>query len=78
MSSDPSSDEWLSEERQRVGQTIRTVRMRHNLTQEQVFLAVPMSRAHYQAIEGGSGNPSLEMLLRISRVIGVPLADLVR
>ncbi|MCH0555830.1 helix-turn-helix domain-containing protein [Streptomyces sp. MUM 16J] len=48
------------------------------LTEERVFLAVPVSRSFYQEIEAGIANPSLDMLLRIARVIGVPIADLLR
>lgn len=71
-------DSWLRHESQRIGRRIRDVREHHNLTQEGVFLAVPMNRAHYQAIEAGRANPTLRTLLRIARAIGVPLEDLVR
>lgn len=50
--------------------------MDHNLSQEQVFLAVPLNRSHYQQIEAGTANPTLDMLLRIARAIGVPISDL--
>jgi transcriptional regulator with XRE-family HTH domain len=52
--------------------------MSQNLTQEAVFLAIPMNRSYYQDIEAGEGNPTLDTLLAIASVIGVPLADLVR
>ncbi len=52
--------------------------MTHNLTQEAVFLAVPMNRSYYQDIEAGDGNPTIDTLLAIASVIGVPLAELVR
>ena len=52
--------------------------MARNLTQEQVFLAVPLTRSFYQEIEAGQANPSLETLLRIARVIGVSISDLLR
>jgi transcriptional regulator with XRE-family HTH domain len=47
-----------------------------DLTQEKVFLAVPLNRAYYQQIESGIANPSLNTLLRIARVLGVRIADL--
>jgi transcriptional regulator with XRE-family HTH domain len=72
----PDDDEWLRRERQRIGRCIRTTREDRDLTQEQVFLAVPMNRSHYQQIESGEANPTLDMLLRIARVIGVPISDL--
>jgi len=49
-----------------------------DLTQEQVYLAVPAARSFYQEIEAGRANPSLEMLLRIARVIGVTISDLLK
>jgi len=50
--------------------------MNANLTQDEVYLAVPMSRNFYQQIEAGRANPSLNMLLAIARAIGVPAAHL--
>ncbi|MGW0869963.1 helix-turn-helix domain-containing protein [Streptomyces sp. NPDC002740] len=77
MLSDPPGDPWI-QERQRIGRAIRDARIHHNLTQEAVFLAVPMNRSYYQEIESGAANPTLDVLLDIAAVIGVPLADLVR
>ncbi|MFD9465305.1 helix-turn-helix domain-containing protein [Streptomyces sp. NPDC060027] len=75
MPTDPPDDD-LREERQRIGRSIRNARMDGNLTQEQVFLAIPLNRAYYQQIESGVANPSLNTLLRIARVVGVRVADL--
>jgi transcriptional regulator with XRE-family HTH domain len=75
---DQPDDEWLLHERRRIGQRIRETRMERNLTQEQVFLEAPVSRAFYQQIEAGEANPSLSTLLRIARVIGVSISDLLR
>lgn len=47
-----------------------------NLTQDAVFLAIPLSRNFYQKIEAGTANPSLNILLAIARVIGVTISDL--
>ncbi|MGQ4358585.1 helix-turn-helix transcriptional regulator [Streptomyces sp. SAS_272] len=77
MLSDPPDDPW-PQERLRIGNRIRDARIRHNLTQEAVILAIPMNRSYYQAIEAGRANPTLNTLLDIAAVIGVPLADLVR
>jgi transcriptional regulator with XRE-family HTH domain len=74
----PDDDEWLQQERRRIGERIRDVRMHRDLTQERVFLAVPLTRSFYQEIEAGRANPSLETLLRIARAIGVPIGDLLR
>jgi transcriptional regulator with XRE-family HTH domain len=75
---DLTDDQWLRDEGQRIGQRIRETREYRNLTQEQVFLAVPMNRAHYQDIEAGRANPTLRTLLRIARTLEVPFAELVR
>jgi transcriptional regulator with XRE-family HTH domain len=78
LSHRPDDDQWLLQERQRVGGQIRDARLHRNLTQEQVFLAVPLNRSYYQDVEAGRANPTLDTLLTIARVLGVPLADLVR
>ncbi|MFC9949179.1 helix-turn-helix domain-containing protein [Streptomyces prasinus] len=76
MPADQPDDE-TAREMLRIGRRIREVREHQGLTQEKVFLAVPMNRAHYQDIEGGRANPTLRTLVRIARAIGVPLAELV-
>ncbi|MFF7329610.1 helix-turn-helix domain-containing protein [Streptomyces sp. NPDC008150] len=73
MPHDLPDDDWLPEERRRVGASIREARLDRNLTQEQVYLAVPTTRSNYQKIEAGAVNPSLDMLLRVARVIGMPI-----
>ena len=52
--------------------------MDRNLTQEAVFLAVPLTRSFYQEIESGQANPTLDMLLRIARALGVSISALLR
>jgi transcriptional regulator with XRE-family HTH domain len=73
----PDDDEWL-QERRRIGRRIRDERMDRNLTQEQVFLAVPLTRSYYQEIESGRANPTLDTLLGISRALGVTISNLLR
>lgn len=77
MPRDLPDETWLLQERQRIGRRIRDARIDHNLTQEAVFLAVPVSRSYYQEIESGQGNPTLVTLILIARAIGCPLTDLV-
>lgn len=74
----PDDHQWLLRERQRIGRRIRDERMDRNLTQEAVFLAVPLTRSFYQEIESGQANPTLDMLLRIARALGVTISDLLR
>ncbi|MEU0740214.1 helix-turn-helix transcriptional regulator [Streptomyces sp. NPDC006134] len=78
MLDDLTDEEWLDHEGQRIGRRIREVREFLNLTQERVFLAAPMNRAHCQNIEAGRTNPTLRTLLRIARAIGVSLEELAR
>lgn len=75
MPQDPSDAEF-EREAQRIGRCIRAAREQHNLSQERVFLAVPMNRSHYQDVEAGRANPTLRTLWHIARAIGVPLRDL--
>jgi len=77
VSRDLTEDPWLHD-RQHIGRAIQDARLHRNLTQEQVFLAVPMNRSFYQDIEAGAANPTLDTLLAVAAAIGVPLADLVR
>jgi transcriptional regulator with XRE-family HTH domain len=74
---DLPEDPWIDDELLRIGQRIRQAREHRRLTQEQVFLEVPMNRSHYQHIEAGRANPTVRTLLRIARALGVPLSDLV-
>lgn len=76
MQRDLEDDDWLRAERQRIGRSIKAARMDANLTQDKVFLAIPLSRTFYQEIEAGRANPSLTVLLAIARAIGVPVSDL--
>lgn len=78
MQRDLEDDDWLRSERQRIGRSIKAARMDADLTQDKVYLAIPLSRNFYQQIEGGRANPSLSVLLAIARVIGVPISDLLR
>jgi len=74
---DDPDDQWLEAEAQRIGSRIRELREWRNFTQEQVYLAVPMNRAHYQDIEAGRANPTLRTLLRIAWALDIRI-DLVR
>ncbi|ARX81485.1 hypothetical protein SMD44_00883 [Streptomyces alboflavus] len=69
---------WLLRERRAIGARVRNARMYRNLTQEQVYLRVPLSRSVYQEIESGQGNPTVNTLLRVARILGVHVTDLLR
>ncbi|MFF1684559.1 helix-turn-helix domain-containing protein [Streptomyces sp. NPDC058254] len=72
----PDDDAWLLAERHAIGDRIRAARLDRDLTQERVYLAVPLSRSVYQQIESGHGNPTISTLLRIARVLNVHVTDL--
>ncbi|WP_033307322.1 helix-turn-helix transcriptional regulator [Streptomyces iakyrus] len=73
----PDDDAWLTEHCRAIGDRIRAERLRQNRTQENVYLAAGISRFTLQEIEAGRANPTLKLLLRISRVLDTPLSNLV-
>lgn len=70
--------EWVLARRRQIGDQIRAARLQANLTQEAVAHAIPMDRAGYNRIEQGHASPTVDTLLLIASVVGVPLADLVQ
>jgi transcriptional regulator with XRE-family HTH domain len=73
----PDDDAWLHEHSRVLGDRIRGERRRQRITQERLYLDAGISRDILQRIEAGQHNPTLYTLLRIARVLGVPLRDLV-
>jgi transcriptional regulator with XRE-family HTH domain len=67
----PDDDSWIA------GERLRQERLRQDLTQESVFLAARIARHTLQRVEDGR-EVQLSTLLRIARVLGVPLAELVQ
>jgi transcriptional regulator with XRE-family HTH domain len=74
----PDDDAWLHERSRVLGERIRLARHRRRLTQEDLYLRAGISRDVLQRIEAGRHNPTLYTLLRISQVLEMPLADLVK
>ena len=72
----PDDDAWLLQERRAIGDRIRVTRIRKDMTQEQVFLAANLARSSYQEIEAGVSDARISSLLRIARVLGVHVTDL--
>lgn len=72
----PDDDSWLQAERRAIGDRIRVTRIRQNRTQEAVFLAARVSRSTYQSIEAGAADARISTLIKISRVLGVHVTDL--
>lgn len=74
----PDDDAWLYEHSRVLGDRIRAERTRRRITQEELHLGAGISRNVLQRIESGRHNPTFHTLLRIARVLDVPLAELVR
>jgi transcriptional regulator with XRE-family HTH domain len=72
----PDDDSWLTDERRAIGDRIRAERERQNLTQERLILAAGIDRVTLWRVETGEES-KLSTLLRIARVLGVPLAELI-
>jgi len=56
--------------------TLRTLRERDGLSQEQLAIAVGISRTYISDMERGGGNPSYDMLIRLAAVFGMPASEL--
>lgn len=74
----PDDDAWLYEHSRVLGERIRAARDRQHITQERLYLGAGISRNVLQLIESGRHNPTYFTLLRIARVLDVPVTDLVR
>ncbi|GAA3121532.1 helix-turn-helix domain-containing protein [Streptomyces echinatus] len=74
----PDDDAWLRRERQAIGDRIRVRRLRDNRTQESIFLAAGLSRSAYQEVESGAADARVSTLLKIAKVLGVHVTDLLR
>jgi len=74
----PDNDDWIRQERQSIGDRIRVTRLRQNRTQESVFLAAHVGRSTYQGIEAGAHDARIGTLMKIARVLGVHVSDLLR
>jgi transcriptional regulator with XRE-family HTH domain len=74
----PDDDRWLDQERRAIGDRIRVRRIHENMTQERVFLEARVARSTYQQIEAGTADARISTLMKIARVLGVHVADLLR
>ncbi len=61
---------------QKLGQTIRALRKKQHLSQEELAAKVHMDLTSISEIESGLRNPTLKTLQKISHALGVSLADL--
>lgn len=59
-----------------IGERIRTLRKRRDLTQESLAAKAKVAHRALQRLEGGEGNPTLETLNALAVALKVPLSDL--
>lgn len=59
-----------------VGKRIKIVRQRNGLTQEQLAEHVGLSPKYISGIERGVENPTMDILLRVAKILGVEPYDL--
>lgn len=59
-----------------VGKRIKIVRQRNGLTQDQLAEHVGLSPKYISGIERGVENPTMDILLRVAKILGVEPYDL--
>jgi len=59
-----------------LGENIKHIRKRQNITQENLAELVDRSKNHISKIEQGLTNPPLDLLISISNALNVPLKEL--
>jgi transcriptional regulator with XRE-family HTH domain len=74
---DPPPD-WVLARRRAIGARVRDARTDAGLTQEALGEQAGVDHKTVHRIEYAASDPSLTVLLRIARAVGVPLAHLVR
>lgn len=66
----------LKEIKADIALNLKNIRKSQNIAQEKLALEAGVDRTFVSKIERGIGNPSLEVLLRLSNRLGVSVADL--
>ena len=61
--------------RRALGKVLAAKRKAAGLSKQQLALMVSANRLSIRLIERGEANPTVDMLLKITRGLGVPLAD---
>ncbi len=61
-----------------MGTRVRVAREQAGWTQRELARRMQMTHTTLARIESGSSNPRLKTLIRLARVLGVPLGELVR
>ncbi len=69
---------WIIFVMNRLGEKLRNLRKRQSLSQEQLSNMIGISQRHVSGIERGEKVPSLEILLKISRIFNVSSDQLIK
>ena len=62
----------------KVGETIRSLRIKKGITQEVLSGLAGIGRTHLSAIERGERKPTLETLYRIACAMDIKMSDIVK
>lgn len=60
----------------RLGRAIKSIRLRHGLSQEKLSFLADLDRSYVGGVERGERNVSFINLLKLTNALGVTLADL--
>ena len=75
MTSDYNGESYLSP--QRLGRVLKTLREQKGLTQVELASKASVTQAYVAKLEGGDRkSPSLDVLTRLARALGVPAGEL--
>lgn len=69
--------DWIPDRRREIGDRIRHLRLRANLTQDEMVRRTGLDRRTVQRAERGETDARLSWLLLIASAVGVTLAELV-
>lgn len=64
-------------ERGILGNAIRTARLEHSLSQEQLAEMVEITPTHLKHIESGHRNPSIEVLINLVQILHISLDNII-
>lgn len=62
----------------KIGENIARLRKQKNLSQYQVSQMADIDRSYLAEIEEGKANPSLKFLLKLSKVFGVSINEILK
>lgn len=68
--------EALSVTHKRLGQSIKVLRKERRMTQEDLAFKVNVDRSYMGFVERGEKNPTLKILVKISKALDVSLSEL--